>query len=76
MFLRSIVLTLCVALVCLGAVVGCAPPSSTAQPPANYAALSPAVTAAPAEVPALPALEEQAPPNTTTPATDVPEYSL
>jgi hypothetical protein len=73
MFLRSIVLTLCVALVCLGAVAGCAPPSSTAQPPANYAAFSPAVTAAPADVPAL---DEQAPPNTTTPSTDVPEYSL
>jgi hypothetical protein len=73
MFLRSIVLTLCVALFCLSAVVGCAPPSSTAQPPANLAAVSPAVTAAPADVPAL---DEQAPPNTTTPSIDGPEYSL
>jgi hypothetical protein len=72
MFFRSIGLTLCLALVCLGAVVGCAPTASTAQSSAG-SPVSPAVTAAPADVPTF---DEQAPPSTTTPPADVPDLSL
>ena len=73
MFFRSIVLTLCLALVCLGALAGCAPPSSTVQPSADYAASSPAVTTAPSDVSPF---AEQAPPSATTPPGDVPDLSI
>ena len=55
MILRSIVLTLCLALFCLGAVVGCAPPADSAQPSLNAPApaASPAVTATSSDAPSL-----------------------
>ncbi len=73
MLFRRLVLTLCLVLFCLGAVVGCAPPASTAQPSASYAACSPAVTVAPSEVPTF---DEQAPPSTTTPTGEVPDLGI
>jgi len=81
MLFRSIVLTLCLSLFCLGAVVGCAPAPSTGQPSAGALAPSappapeafPSVTTAPTDVPAL---DDQAPPSVTTPIGDGPDLSI
>jgi hypothetical protein len=80
MILRSVALSLCVAVLCLSLLGGCAQPVNTASTipssgpaPANPATTtppaagvaSPGTTAAPADAPLL---DEQAPPSTTAPS--------